>query len=165
MSTDTVTVALKHPHGVVLRIFDMQDVQEPTRDGTTKRVKRAQQRMDVKPFTIRGYLEPNRDPASLQPSQMSRFGITRGVPKDIWERWLAQNQDLALVENRLIFGFDDEASVSDMARDMERVSCGLEPLDPQAMREASERARARAAQAGVVSGASPIAPFDGRTAA
>lgn len=120
----TVTVACKMPHGLVLRVFDMVEVQEPLPGGGTKPVPKAQPRPQT--VTLKGYLEkynPELPPAA----RGSSFALTHGVDKEFFETWLKQNQDLDLVRNNLVFAMKrvDKAKL----REFEKQRSGLEPVD------------------------------------
>lgn len=59
------------------------------------------------------------------------YGLTPGVPRDFWEKWLEDNRDSALVKNHLIFAQPNEASARDAARERAGLRSGLEPMDPE----------------------------------
>lgn len=130
---DTVVVALKHPHGIIMRLFAMAEHEEPQPGGGTKTVKRSVLRHDVAPITVRGYLDkydPNLPPAA----RGTGYGYTTGVPRDFWEEWCRQNQDLELVKSGLIFAHDDIRDCRAEAHDRRDELSGLEPLDPKALK-------------------------------
>lgn len=127
--TAIVTVAVKHPHGVVLRAFRMVDTLEVTRDGS-RTIKEG--RSFGQPFTTRGnasfmHVLPN---LREQLDQSGGFALTDGCPKDLWDNWLENNIDSDLVRNGLIFAGEDRVAV--VAECLKRASLqsGLEPIDP-----------------------------------
>ena len=122
MSKETVTVACKMPHGLILRLFNFQEVQEPLPGGGTKSVERAQPETGT--VRIRGYLDKY-DPSLPPVSKVSSYALTPGVNKEWFEEWLDQNEDLDLVKNHLIFVHDEG-----MVREFEGTKNGLEPVDP-----------------------------------
>lgn len=124
-----VTVACKHPHGLVLRLFAMHEVDEPQPGGGTRTVKRASLRHDIAPVQIRGYLE--KYPLSLPPAaKHSEYALTHGVDKEFFDAWMAQNADHPMVVNNLIFAHESAETVSAVARELSGTICGLEPIDP-----------------------------------
>lgn len=100
-STETVTVGCKLPHGLIL---DLTVPGQPPR-----RVR------------IRG-----RNAARI----IGGYGITPGVPKAFWDEWRKKNAALPFVKNELIFAEADAASARDHAKDNEKLTTGLEAIDP-----------------------------------
>lgn len=127
MSTETVTVACKMPHGIVLRLFDMVSAQEAVQGGGYREIQKARARPQT--IKINGYLEKY-DPKLPPASRTSSFALTSGVPKDFWEEWLKQNHDLTMVTNGLIFAHKSSASSKAESREKEKIRTGLEPIDP-----------------------------------
>ncbi len=125
-SSATVTVALKHPHGLVLRLYDMVEVNEPVMGGGSRLVKVA--RYNGKQVILKGY-SPKGSSVPL-PAVDSSFALTSGVPKDFWDAWLAQNRDHPFVVNGIIFASTDSKYVGDKSREREELRCGMEPLNP-----------------------------------
>ncbi len=140
-----ISVVLKHPHGLILRVFDMVDGHEPLPGGGTKTVQRAQPRAD-KVF-IRGYLDKY-DPAMPPLSIGSRFAVTHNVDKDFFELWLKQNHDHDAVVNGILYASESPEDAAASIREKEKdFTSGLEPLDPTKLvgkrveTEESQRAR------------------------
>jgi hypothetical protein len=136
---ETVTVACKHPHGLILRLFKMADVQEPLPGGGTKTVQRAQPLPQQ--ITIRGYAQKY-DPALPPAAKGSKFALTEGVDKEFFEEWLRQNHDHHMVVNKLIWsyanakgeGANDRRNLKAKAGELRDVKCGLEPIDPKSLK-------------------------------
>ena len=131
----TVTVACKLPHGLILRIFEMEEYQEPMRDGSWKTMERAREIPD-KRFVVRGtwvgsagqaYARGNSAVAELLPGG---YAITHGCPKELWDIWHKQNKESMLVKNRVIFAHPDHASVTQSAQSNRDVTSGMEPIHP-----------------------------------
>ena len=99
--TDTVTVGCKLPHGLHL---DIVKIGEP-----------------VDRHTING---------SNSSRIVGGYGITEGVPRAFWERWLEQSKALAMVKNGLIFAHAEAASVISKAKDGAAEINGFERIDP-----------------------------------
>jgi hypothetical protein len=133
-SGDTVTIACKIPHGIILRIFQWDEFDEPTRDGSWKRIKQARDIPDLQ-FVARGtwlasagqaFNPSNPAVAELLPGG---YALTPGCPKDIWDRWFEQNKQSLIVRNKLIFAHSDHPTVHQEATGMRETKTGLEPLD------------------------------------
>lgn len=127
MSTDTVTVALRHPHGIICRIHHLVDVPEPLPGGGTKNVKQWQP--TGQSFKLNGYSKPAVGEEPPPPATAGGFVLTHGVPKDLWEEWLRQNKDLDLVVRGLVFAHTTTASANAESREKENLRSGLEPID------------------------------------
>jgi hypothetical protein len=63
------------------------------------------------------------------PEIVNNYALTRGVPRDFWEAWLAQNHDMPYIVNNCIFAERDDASARAHARDLGKQSSGLERID------------------------------------
>lgn len=126
---ETMTVACKLPHGLVLRLFDMVDEGEPQRDGSVKTVKRARQRYESGEVVLNGYVAKH-TPGTQQPSVPSSYALTHNVPAAFFAEWMEQNKDSDLVRNKLIFGHGSADRVSGFSREHDKTLCGLEPIDP-----------------------------------
>jgi hypothetical protein len=122
----TVTIACKLPHGLILRVFDMIDGQEPVMGGGFRKIKVAKERQER--ATIKGWAHPqNHAPKA---PLVGGFALTSGVDKDLWDAWLAQNGQSDLVKNGLIFAHETVDSVNDEAKEKRALRSGLERLDP-----------------------------------
>jgi len=130
--TATVTVACKLPNGLILRGFRWCDETEVGPTGSRQvRVCRA---IEGESFTVAGNGGIGFMASNLV-DLMGRhvpggFGITHGVPKDLWENWLEFNKDTELVRTGLIFALPSESDVAIEARSREPLRSGLEPIDP-----------------------------------
>jgi hypothetical protein len=124
----TCTVACKVPNGIIMRIYEMIEAIEPSPMGG-RTIKQARQ--VGKDIRIKGATTPT--PNTMQFNQlMHGYGITQGVPKDVWEKWLEQHKDADIVINKLIFAYEDSNQTFNRASKQrkEGVRSGLEPLDP-----------------------------------
>jgi hypothetical protein len=133
---ETVTVACKLPHGIVLRVFDWEEFDEPMRDGSLKRSRRAIP-IEAMEFTVRGtwtasagqaYAKNN---AAVQDLLPGGYALTHGVPKQTWDLWYQQNRNEALVKNKIVFAYSSHQTVTEEAQKLRAVKSGMEPLDPQ----------------------------------
>lgn len=124
-SGDTVTVALKHPHGLILRLHEMVEENESTPLGF-RSVKVA--RYTGKQVVIRGYSDPS---SKVPPAATAgAFAFTRNVPRDFWEAWVKQNAEHPYVKEGLIFA-TSSGKAEDQAAEREELKSGLEPLNPE----------------------------------
>lgn len=122
--TATVTVALKHPTGVVIEAYEKSEEYEPVLGG-------GQRKIDVyHPTGVKFTINGNRVPFGEAPNfeMASGFALTPGVPKDLWENWRRINSDSALVRNGLIFAHESTASAKAEAKNNAKTVSGLEPL-------------------------------------
>jgi hypothetical protein len=124
----TVTVACKMPHGIILRLFDMVEVEEALQGGGTRTVKRAQPR--EKTVVINGYLSKFRGAAIAPPNMPASYALTHNVDKDFFEEWMKQNASLAAVMNKLIFASEKQDNLNGQIRENKDRRCGFEPIDP-----------------------------------
>lgn len=147
-SKETVTVACKLPHGIVMRVQRIEKTIEQSpmgpRETTIYRPDQTQGQ-----YIIRGYI-PKYDPDSPPPISMgSRFAYTDGIPKEIWDRWLEQNADADMVKNGLIFAFSTRTEAkAEGARREPHTTSGLEPMNPKDLK----------------GGKNSVASFDGKEA-
>lgn len=127
--SDTVTVACKLPHGLVLRLHEMVDQNEPTAGGGFRKVKRAQ--VIGQPVVLKGYLrrfDRRKEPGPM--AQESSYALTPGVDAEFFKKWLAQNQDLDAVKNNLVWAHTETDMVEGFIKEHEAQKSGLEPIDP-----------------------------------
>lgn len=122
---ETVTVACKLPHGIVLRAFVMREQSETTPQGS-REVKVAEQIPGE--FTVLG----NSYPEGMAPRARMEgtFALTPGCPKELWERWLKDNKNSPMVVNGLIFAHGTERSAIAESREKDGERSGFERLDP-----------------------------------
>jgi hypothetical protein len=69
-----------------------------------------------------------------RPQMATGYALTHNVSKDLFDSWLAENKDSAMVKNRLVFAYEKTDSVKDAAKDCKGVDSGLGPLIPDADR-------------------------------
>lgn len=128
--TRTVTVRCKHPAGLLLRVFDLHDVEVPGRDGT-KTEKMAHQVGDtVKINGCRIPLDRNGTPKEIDFLIVGGYALTPDVDADFFAKWMSQNKDSDMVKNDLIGYASTEEAAKKEAKDRRKVLSGLEPLVP-----------------------------------
>lgn len=59
-------------------------------------------------------------------------GITHNVDADLWQAWLKQNADRAVVKNGFVFAHDKAANAKAEAKEKTDTKTGQEPIDPNA---------------------------------
>jgi hypothetical protein len=133
-SLTTVCVGLKHPSGLILRLFDMTDTPEPQRDGGYKTVQLARPRTVAEgalngEVRLKGYSV--RSAQQALPHQPASYAITENVPEAFFKEWIRQNSDSDLVNNKLLVWGRNRAHVEAQIREYEGQLMGFEPIDPQ----------------------------------
>jgi hypothetical protein len=125
----TVTVACKLPHGLVLRLHKMVEMNEPTAGGGFRKVNRAQVVGD--PVTVKGYSRRFDHRIEQAPAALpSSFALTYGVDAEFFKEWLKQNKDLDAVKNNLIWAHEQTDMVEGFVKEHEKQRSGFEPVDP-----------------------------------
>lgn len=125
---ETVTIASKAPHGIVLQLYEMQEIFEPVMGGGARAVQKA--------FPIAGQtvtLAPATNPINEAPRVQTYggFGLTFGVPKVLWDAWAAANSDSALLQNGILFALaGNEERAKREALNRRDVASGFEAIDP-----------------------------------
>lgn len=131
--TGTVTVALKMPNGLLLRIFQEHTEHENVMGGGTRAVKVSRPVGDQ--VRIQGYAVPiNKRPRYLITA--GNFALTEGVDAKFFKTWWQQNEGCAMIKAGLIFCMKSKAEAEAKADSREDVRNGLEPMalkdDPRA---------------------------------
>jgi hypothetical protein len=138
----TVTVACKLPHGLILRLFKMNETEVPVLGGGTRMEKVAEQVGDV--VEIKGYAVPfgaERDFSLV--GGKTGFALTPGVNKDFFDEWLRQNKDHPAVVSGLVFASPSESRAKDEAKDKRTMRNGQEPIDPDNPPQVSKRLKVK----------------------
>lgn len=122
----TVTVACKHPGGLILRVFKMEDFNEPVMGGGFRTSQKAIQ-MEQQ-VVIRGPAVP----FGVVPDFriVGGYALTEGVPADFWELWLQQNATSDIVKNRMIHAHESTPYMVDQAKEQKDLRSGMEPINP-----------------------------------
>lgn len=135
-SGETVVVACKAPMGLLLRMFEPHEYQEPSQTGM-RDVKTFKVVNDPgKQWVIRGtyvasagqaYHRGNSAVAELLPGG---YALTYGVPKEIWDNWYEYNKRTKLVTEQVVFAMPSLPKATERAKELRKVRSGLEPVDP-----------------------------------
>lgn len=124
--TATVVVGCKLPHGLHLDLFEKRTINEVTMGGSKAVEQYFQTGQRV---TLNGTASlPGQGPRA---AMRNGFAITRGVPKDFWDRWYAHNKTLPAVVNGLIVAEDSVSRVADAAKERKNEKTGQERIDPK----------------------------------
>jgi hypothetical protein len=124
---ETVSVACKLPHGLILHLDDMVPGFEPA-PGGSRAIMEARRRPEV--FKVAGVGFPQNGNPENRPQMVGGYALTTGIPADFWEKWLEDNKDSDYVRNNLIFATKKGAGIMDMAKEHAKQRSGLEPLNP-----------------------------------
>lgn len=121
---ETVTVALKHPTGIILEVFEQ--TKQPVPDGVGRLRDETIWRSTGKQYPLNG----NRLPFGKLPTFpiVGGYALTKGIPKEIWETWAEQHKDSDLVKNELIGARPTMQEAADWARERGSTKSGMEPL-------------------------------------
>lgn len=124
---DMVHVICRVPSGVILRLYDPDDIQN-----------RRQAHQSGQPVTA--LMRPIAEVSLEGAREDARFdmrdnrilgchGVTR-VPHDFWEAWLLQNKESDLLRRNLIFAETTRRRARDQASEWAQSPTGFEGLDP-----------------------------------
>lgn len=123
---ETVTVACKMPHGIVIRGFRRSTRSVPVLGGGMRDETYFQP--DGREVTILGNARPIG--GDYRTRVVAGYALTQGVPKDLWDQWREANAAMPAVTNGLILAFPTTNEAAAEARKNVKVRSGLEPLDP-----------------------------------
>lgn len=122
--SEYVLVGCKIPNGLKLRLFRPMETYEPVIGGGSRKVTK------WTPTGVQYELHGSR----VAPGKMPNYLISLGaaytrLPREFWDKWVAQNKECALLRNNVLWAVDDDnRSARDAARDAEKIRSGLGPL-------------------------------------
>jgi len=127
----TCTVALKHPHGLVLELYNEVMEAEPLPGGGMRDVKRFRVNHKAGKVILNGWNTRPKKGEPRMPAVGGSFALTHNVDKDFFDEWLKQHADADIVVNKLIFSTPNQNDVTKEAKSLDRqgLKSGLEPLD------------------------------------
>lgn len=138
----TVTIACKLPNGLILKVYDMVEMDEPVMGGPPRRKKEARQIGE--PVTIKGNSVPMN--VQLETPFQNSYALTHNVDAEFWERWYEQNKTSAIVRNGLIYASDKALNVQAFTKEHKDVRSGFErmaqagdPRSPARVKDDPER--------------------------
>lgn len=128
--TTTVTVACKLPHGLMLRAFRQPaEAAKRLADGRPDPMTPAAELDEaLGSFVLNGFSFPQGEAPTALLS--GGYAITSGVPKNLWDAWLAQNAGSDLVRNKLVFAHEKADAAMGFSREHAENKSGLERIDP-----------------------------------
>ena len=139
--TDTVCVCCNLPNGVILQLYDVEQVETVLPNGRSIRENQCTLRTDQQ-WALRGPVNrsalaaTNRDDQLPDDYEMVRsdapdagYALTFGVPRDFWEEWLKANERNPLVRNGHVFAAKSQADAKSMAREHREFASGFQPLN------------------------------------
>jgi len=126
--SQTVTVACRLPHGLMIEVVD-PSVFQKDKDGNTIVVQRPIE--EGARIRVNGNARPVGVPLPDDaPQVVSGFALTPGVPADLWDAWLDQNKAAPFVKAGLIFAHAKSGDTVAQAREGKKLRSGFEGLDP-----------------------------------
>ncbi|SRR5258708_5335295 len=127
-SEETVTVACKLPHGLIMQLQEKTTQPQPVMGGGLREVDVWVPSNAHAPITLYG----NAHPQNMAPIAdiASGFALTYDVPKDFWDQWVEQNKTLPAVKNGLVFAQPNSRRAKDEAKEKADLKTGFERLDP-----------------------------------
>lgn len=127
-SEETVTVACKLPHGLIMQLQEKTTQVQPVMGGGLREVDVWVPSNARDPITLNG----NAHPQNMAPKAdiASGFALTYDVPKDFWDEWVSQNKTLPAVKNGLVFAQPNARRAKDEAKEKTDLRTGLERIDP-----------------------------------
>lgn len=124
-SAKFVTIACKHPPGVILRLFKTRMQMVPVLGGGMREEAIAEVIGD--PIVIHGPQKPfGAEPKCIV---VAGYALTSNVPIETWQEWKKQNADSDLLKNKLLFAYETPERATAAAKEHAKVRSGLEPLD------------------------------------
>jgi len=117
------------PFDFILRLYDRKKKYEPIMGGGVREFDKFERRQGVKSYLITGNSFPqNKGPGVVQ--IVDGFALTHDIPKDFWDEWLEQHEQLDVVVNGMVFAHEERASTLAEAKEKSGEKTNLERLDP-----------------------------------
>jgi len=114
-SSETVTVGCKLPHGLLIRLGDLEEAMV---DGKQVKMFRPSGReIELKGGNAAGAI--------------GGYGLTHGVDADAWRGWDEAHKDFAPLARGLIFEVKRPADAAATAAERKNVKSGFEGIDPE----------------------------------
>lgn len=124
---ETVTIACKLPHGIVIH-REVKRMRPVAVLGGGTRDEAYFERVHGSEITIFG--NARAVGKSFRTRVVGGFALTQGVPKDLWEAWLESHRDMPAVRNGLIKALPNVGQAAEYSRENAKIKSGLEPLNP-----------------------------------
>ncbi len=121
-SGETVTVACKVPMGLVLRVHGVIETSEQTANGPRP----AKMYPMLKEYTVKG---PGHEAGQRAMAETAGgYALTRGIPREFWDKWMEEFADSPLVLNGQIFAASRPSIAAGRAAEQKELTSGMEPL-------------------------------------
>lgn len=122
----TVVVGCRLPFGLVLQTYVLVAASEAVMGGPARDFQIA--RKTPHRFVLNGNRVRVGQERTLE--IVNGAGLTRGIPAEVWDKWLEDNKNEPIVKNKLVFAHSRETEVRAMAKDAKEIRTGLEPFNP-----------------------------------
>lgn len=141
--TSTVTVGCSLANGLLMQLYDIEEVETTLPNGKTVRENHATLNLDAGQYRLNG---ASIDYAALAAGSLpdyrvikgsapgTGYGLTTGIPREFAEEWFRQNRESPLVKPRqgttpYVFMASSEARAVDQAREMKDHRSGFQGLN------------------------------------
>ena len=132
-----VTIACKHPPGVIMRVFEWNEEDVPVFGGGVKRQQVARPTGDQ--VVIHG---PGHPFGELPRFAMEGgYALTTNVDAEVWDTWLEQNRNSDLAKNNVITAYEKPDMAADWAKEHASVRSGLEGINPGTVKDKDGKER------------------------
>lgn len=124
---NTVTIACKLPHGLLLQLQREVEVSEPTQTAPERKVKRWEK--TGQSYAVKGFAQHLDAPQVT--AVVGGFALTHGIPADFAKKWFEQNKDHSAVEGGFIFIAETPNDAQSYAEKHAGKKSGFEAADPK----------------------------------
>ena len=137
---DTVTVACNIPNGLILQIFDIEEVTNFLPNGREIKENQCTLNMEHGQWALHGPVNFNALAATGREVNAdfrvirgdipdTGYALTPGIPRDFWERWLHDNQRNPLVTGKHIFAANSENRAVGQSKEFREFKSGFQGLN------------------------------------
>ena len=132
-----VTVACKHPPGIVMRAFEWNEEDVPVFGGGVKRQQVA------RPTGDQVVIHGPKVAFGVIPDFpiIGGYALTHNVDAERWDIWLEQNKNSDLVKKHQIFAYEKPEMADGWAREHVSVRSGLEGINPSSVKDKDGKER------------------------
>lgn len=126
--SETVSIACKLPHGLILQLQRKKTIAEPTPTAPDRTVEISERFGPT--YTIKGFANGAKDPDVMV---IGHFAINNGIPADFAAKWFEQNDEHPAVVGGFIYLHKSASGATGYAREHAKMLSGFEPADPAAL--------------------------------
>lgn len=120
-----ITIACKHPSGLVLELDDSRE-EAPTPGANKVKFYFGTGRT----VTLNGSNSSHPDSPQVAVGRVSAgFGLT-DIPESFWDKWVEQHPDFPMLKNGTLFALRTQDAIMSETANRRAVKNGLEPRDP-----------------------------------